>query len=88
MGHVAEPDDHPGVRQPVVADHLAGDALCAQMQIVQVAEGDVGGCDGQVEGADAVGGQPSVQGRDRRSHGRQMRETVLDRSAVRHVRTP
>ena len=86
--HLAEAHDHAGIRQTEVPHQLAGDPLGAQMKIVRVAERHVGGGHAGVEGVDGVVREPFVQRGDRRPHRVQVRVAVLDRTAVRHVRTP
>jgi hypothetical protein len=45
MVHLAEADDHPGVRQPQMVHQGARDALRAEVQVVLVGEGHIRGHD-------------------------------------------
>ena len=86
--HLPEADDHPGVRQPVVPHQLTRHPLRPQIQVVGVAERHVGGDHAGPEHLDGVVRQPLVQRGDGGPHRLQMRIAVLDRSVVRHARTP
>ncbi|OAR24239.1 hypothetical protein A8W25_17525 [Streptomyces sp. ERV7] len=78
--HLAEPDDHPGVRQMQVLDQRAGHPLGAQMEVVVVGEGDVGGQDARRVPLDPVVRKPPVQRGDRRPYGVDVRKPMDDRT--------
>lgn len=88
MRHLTETDDRPGIREPVVPDHLAGHPLRAQVQVVRVGERHVDGGHAGRERLDGVVGQPLVEHGDGVPHRIEVRVAVLDRSVVRHVHNP
>lgn len=84
MVHLAKAHHHPGVRQPQMLDQRVGDALGAEMEIVLVGEGDVGGQHARRVGVHTVGRDPLVQSGDRRPHGVEVRIAVYDLAVLRH----